>query len=349
MDFDAQDGDKDRARDLAIKAFAALFKHPELFLVLCTSGDGWHLFVFTVDFHPVAKWSLLLRNVADLIGAPIQQGLLEIFPNGESRGIGYGIRAPGTWNPKSDQFGLIAYERVTELLEHPSLGSYKENNTSFSVGELRREHGESFPNSEFSLYRGTYGEWPQSFAITASRSRHDKLSKLVGTAFFQAGRDVARENAQLQYAEANPAPATPVKEHLAEFDALWTGLERKWLGELSDAERRKFDALTTDTERDAFRIIRNWRRADDADDFKIHVESLAARIGLSIRGAGKLRRRFVSLGILRKTVDYIPHKRCARYRWTANPRLISTKGIPGKSNRDGGRRDAFNLAAIEKR
>lgn len=317
MDFDAHDGDKQRARDLAFKAFAALFKHPELFLVLCTSGgDGWHLFVFTVNFHPVAKWSLLLRNVADLIGAPVEKGLLEIFPDGKSQGLGYGIRAPGTWNPKSDEVGLIAYERVTELLEHPALSAAKEKNTSLSVRALRREEGPKCPYSAKTPYRGTLNEWQQLFAITAPRSRHGKLSKLVGTAFFQAGHDVARENARLQYAEAAPAPATPLEKHLEEFKELWSGLERDWLAELSATERRRFDALTTDTERDAFRIIRNWSRADnDAHDFKIQVESLAARIGLSIRGAGTLRRRFCSLGILRQTAPYVPHKLAARYEW----------------------------------
>jgi hypothetical protein len=313
MDFDAHDDEKERARNFAIKAFAALFKHPELFLVLCTSGSGgWHLFVFTVDFHPVAKWSLLLRNVADLIGAPIEKGICEIFPDGQSQGIGYGIRAPGTWNPRSDNFGLIAYERVTELLEHAGSGKEK---TSLYVGELRREEEPSSPSSVKTLYRGTLNEWQQMFAITAPKSRHGKLQKLVGTAFFQAGREVAHKNAELQYNESNPAPRSPLAEHFADFDELWSGRERKWLSELSAAERRQFDALTTDTERDAFRIIRNWSRADSADDFKIQVEGLAWRIGLSIRGAGKLRARFVSLGILRKTADWIPHQLCARYQW----------------------------------
>src|SRR5262245_34007109 len=56
MDFDAHDGDNQRARDLALKAFAALFRHPELYLVLCTSGGGgWHLFLFTAGFHPVGQ------------------------------------------------------------------------------------------------------------------------------------------------------------------------------------------------------------------------------------------------------------------------------------------------------
>ncbi len=218
IDFDAHDGDKLRARDLAFKAFAALFHYPELFLVLGTSGsDGWHLFVFTADYHPVSKWSLLLRNVAAVVGAPVQQGLLEIFPD-------------------------------------------------------------------------------------------DKAS-----------RNEVLEVAKLQYANASPAPTTPLDGHLADFEELWAGMERNWLAELSAQERKHFDLLTTGAEGDAFRIIRNWSCKDTTkSDFKIVAEELAWRILLSIRGAGKLRRRFCSLGILRKTAEYVPHKMACRYQWIAN-------------------------------
>jgi hypothetical protein len=322
MDFDIHDDDRMRAREFALKAFTILYQQPQFCVALTTSaGDpqdsGWHIFIFTAEFFPCDDWTRLLKQVADQIGAPIKSGICEIFPD-DCRNIGRGIRAPGTWNPKTGEFGLIAYERVSQLLEHPSslLGSDKED-ASLSVGELLREQGESSPSSKFSLYRGTHGEWRQSFAITAPRSRHERLAKLVGTAFYQAGRNVVLENVRLQYDESNPRPSTSLEEHLAEFDDLWAGMERDWRAKLSATEREKFDGLTTDTERDAFRIIHNWSRADSADDFKIQVEGLAARIGLSIRGAGKLRSRFCVMGILSKTADYIPHKRCARYRWTA--------------------------------
>ena len=53
MDFDAHDDDGERARKLVFAAFALLVRHPQLFVVLATSGSGgWHLFVFTREFHP---------------------------------------------------------------------------------------------------------------------------------------------------------------------------------------------------------------------------------------------------------------------------------------------------------
>ena len=137
MDFDAHDDHAERARRLVFAAFALLVRHPQLFVVLCTSGGGGrHLFVFTRDFHAIEDWSRLLKQVAALIGANIGKGECEIFPS-DSRGrVGYGIRAPGTWNPKHDTFSLIAFENVSPFLrahtgeiKRVSL-SYRSNNGS---------------------------------------------------------------------------------------------------------------------------------------------------------------------------------------------------------------------------
>ena len=107
MDFDGSDGhgngNDDGARDNALKAFRLLLRHSELFVVLCTSGSGggWHLFAFTHQLQPVEDWIRLLKQAAAMIGANIRKGECEIFPS-DSRGrAGYGIRAPGTWNPRA--------------------------------------------------------------------------------------------------------------------------------------------------------------------------------------------------------------------------------------------------------
>src|SRR5262249_1376667 len=89
MDFDAHDSDFARARDLALKAFTLLYRQPQLFVCLATSaGDaersGFHLFVFSRNFYPCEDWTRLFKQVAAQIGAPIQDGVCEIFPN-ESR------------------------------------------------------------------------------------------------------------------------------------------------------------------------------------------------------------------------------------------------------------------------
>jgi hypothetical protein len=320
MDFDSHDDEPMRARDLAHKAFAVLIREPQLYVALTTSaGDphksGWHLFIFTEQFYPCEEWTRLLKQVAAQIDAPIQSGICEIFPD-DCRGIGHGIRAPGTWNPKTGECGLVLRQTVTKLLpaELPS-SSPKDNSTSLCLGELRREKNLSSPIEEF--FRGEHGEWATRFAITAPNTRHQKLRELVGAAYHQAGREVAKKNAEIQYAEANPVPESSLEEHLVDFENAWDGLHRRWLGRLSAKERQKCDSLTTETERDAFRILRNWAQTD-SPDFKVHCRSLGNRVGISWRGASKLRDRFCLLGILRKTAPYVRKKLAARYEWVAD-------------------------------
>src|SRR4029453_5076048 len=100
------------------------------------------------------------------------------------------------------------------------------------------------------------------------------------------------------------------------FDEAWAGMERQWLRKLSPAEREKFDALTTSTNRDAFRIVQNCAQTDSAD-FRVHCSTLGDRIGVGLSGAAKIRQRFCTLGILRQTARYVPHRLSARYQWTA--------------------------------
>jgi hypothetical protein len=39
--------------------------------VLCASGNGHHLFIFTRDVYPIPEWMVLLRQVCEWIGTPI--------------------------------------------------------------------------------------------------------------------------------------------------------------------------------------------------------------------------------------------------------------------------------------
>ena len=109
-----------RARTLALAALKEVRRRElGLYTVLATSGSaGWHLFVFPEVFQPIDHWTRLLKQVASCIGAEIMAGICEIFPQ-ETRQTGalpYGIRAPGTWNPKTDEVGLIACSSVELIL-----------------------------------------------------------------------------------------------------------------------------------------------------------------------------------------------------------------------------------------
>jgi len=263
LDIDAHDGNRDRARDLAFKAFALLNRHESLWIILGTSGQsgGWHLFIFARDLHPIAEWVALLHEVVEKIGARVQKGLVEILPN-DARGVGYGI---------------------------------KERNCSLGTRSTPYVEQQTLPSTS---------------------TRHEQLAKLVGHIFHQVGLSVGRENARLQYLEANPSPVATLDEHLSEFERLWDGMQRLWLGTLSIHERAKYDELTTDNERDAFKIVRGWSRtADNGSDFKLHAKSLARRIPLTLAGACNTRKKFCSLGILKQTAAYVPHKLAARYHW----------------------------------
>jgi hypothetical protein len=322
MDFDIHDNDRMRARDFALKAFSFLYCQPQLFVALTTSaGDpihsGWHLFIFTADFFPCDDWTRLLRQVADQIGAPIKPGVCEIFPD-DCCGIGRGIRAPGTWNPKNGQCGLILHETFSKILPACiSSAAPKEKYASLDARCNTTEQDRVTPNRV--LFRGEHGEWRHEFAITAPSTRHQKLLKLVGAAFLQVGRKVARRNAELQYDEAAPTPAASLIEHLTEFEQMWAGMERKWKAKLALTERDKFHALSTENDRDAFRVLRNWSQTDKPD-FKVHCESLARRLGVTLKTAANIRSRFCRLDIMHKTAEYVPHKLAARYGWIAVPR-----------------------------
>jgi len=305
MDFDMHDDDWARAREFAHKAFALFIRHSQFFVALITSaGDpkhsGWHLFIFTAEFFPCEDWTRLLRQVADQIGAPVKSGVCEIFPD-ECKGIGRGIRAPGTWNPKNGQCGLICHETLTKLLPAALPKSEK---CSLGTRSSTREEFQILPSREF-------------FRITAPGTRHAKLLEIVRMLFLQCGREVARKQAELQHTEANPAPVASLEEHLIEFDRAWEGMQRRWLGKLSPVERIQFDALTTDNERDAFKILRNWSQTD-SPDFYAHCQTLGERIGITLPGAADIRHRFCVRGILRQTAPYVPRKLSARYEWLAS-------------------------------
>jgi hypothetical protein len=310
MDFDSHDGDHARARDFAHKAFALLIREPQLYVALCTSaGDpehsGFHLFIFAAEFFPVEEWTRLLKQVAAQIDAPIQPGVCEVFPD-DCKGIGRAIRALGTYNFRSGDCGLVLHETLTKLLP----ASPKEGLCSLGTRSTARGDFKSLPSS--------------AFKITAPGTRHAKLLELVGALFLQCSREVALKTAELQHAEASPSPVASLEEHLAEFDQAWAGMQRHWLRKLTPAERIKFDALITNNERETFRIIRNWSQTDDPD-FKVHCESLAHRLGITLQGASNLRRRFCALGILRQTAAYVPHKLAARYVWIAAASRPNTK------------------------
>ena len=84
MDFDAHNGEVRRAYTFARDAYRYFqCTKPTAVVIFLehTGTGGWHLWLLSRDFHPCSWWTGLLRGAAGAIGAPIQSGICELFPN----------------------------------------------------------------------------------------------------------------------------------------------------------------------------------------------------------------------------------------------------------------------------
>jgi hypothetical protein len=317
IDFDAHDGNVARAKAFALAAFETLRKCPNLSLILATSGSkGWHLFLLTEQFHPVDDWVRLLKRVTDSIGAEIKTGICEIFPNETRSGSRpHAIRAPGTWNPKTNQLGAIVFTSVTHIIEKrrkKEISSFLYHSTDgANFGQLN----DSYPPP---FYCGGHQKWLDRFAITQPSTRHAQLRELVYCIFRQVSQPVARRIADLQYQSARVQPKATLAEHLEEFEQLWSWMTTQWRTELSDSEEETFIMLRARIERDLFRILRNFARgacSRKERDFPFPLQHVAKRLGVSFQYVSKLRKRFVGASIIVQTTPAMTNKSAARFQW----------------------------------
>ena len=317
IDFDAHDGGAARAKAFALAALQLLRKRAEFYLILTTSGsEGWHLFVFTEEFHPVEHWVRLLKQVADNIGTEIKTGICEIFPHEtRNRSRPHAIRAPGTWNPKTNRFGAIFFESTRALLQKKE----EKEVCSFLYHSSSELNTRQLNDSQAPLfYCGGHENWLNQFAITQAGTRHAQLRELVYCIFRQVGHQVARTIADAQYRAARVQPNATLAEHLEEFEELWNWMRDTWWRELSDAEKEIFSKLETETQRDLFRILKNFARfatEKGESDFPFPIEHVAARLEVSFQHVSKLRRRFVERSIIAQTAPAETNRSAARFRW----------------------------------
>jgi hypothetical protein len=329
IDFDAHDGDEPRAKAFALTAFEILRKSPQLSLILATSGSkGWHLFLLTEQFHSVEDWVRLLKRVNDNIGAEIKTGICEIFPNETRSGSRpHAIRAPGTWNPKTNQLGAIIFTSAARILEErrkKEVSSFLYHSTAgVKAGRLN----DSYPPA---FYCGGHQNWVDQFAITQPSTRHGQLRELVYCIFRQVSQPVGRRIADLQYQSARVQPKATLAEHLGEFEQLWTWMTTQWRAELSDAEEEIFIGLSTQTERDLFRILRNFARlacSQKEIDFPFPLQHVAERLGVSFQYLSKLRKRFVGASLIVQTAPAITNRSAARFQWGLPTNQRSTRAF----------------------
>lgn len=319
MDFDAhQEGQTDRARELAWAAYRLLLSLPDVAVILETSGSGgWHVWVISPDFHDAREWIRLLKSVAATIGTVIASGVCEIFPpDSLPSQYGKGMRAPGSWNPSTDQHNEIVFVNTRTSLE--SVLSRKSKMAPSNYRGLDTHFPDTKKETSFSVSLYREAELLHKFGISVTATRNENLASLVGEVFHQFGHDAAQRLATAQFRQRTATTTADETEHMASFELLWTGLLDKWTDGLSAAEREKFTQLETGNERDVFRIVQSYARKanlDNAIDFPIVRDNMANRLGITGKGAAGIRDKLTKLDVIKKTADYVPNKSSARYKW----------------------------------
>src|SRR6266513_1807996 len=266
IDFDAHNGEYDRARKWSVEAFRFLQQQPQQpYLILSASGQGYHLHIITREFYSVGKWIVLLKTVCDWIGALIADGSCEIFPSerAESQKCGKGIRAPGTLNPKTGRPSLIEMQTVGPLLE------ILPRTWTSGVGKLNRALPRN--NTEVSLHKRTdnysHTQWSLStkpevekilarYPVVQKGTRHSVLIQLVGHLTNKFGREAAQRIVEEHFRRNQQNIRSTLDEHLREFATAWQGMRKTLVDRFSPQERQKFEALETDRQHEGFLIVR---------------------------------------------------------------------------------------------
>jgi hypothetical protein len=311
LDFDAHDGEWQRAQAFAVAAFQFLL-NSDLTVIFEHTGGGWHVWTIAQDFREVRDWTLFLRGVAKAIEAPIQPGICEVFPDD---GKAKGVRAPGSWNPSTDSLNGIFWENTAPLIK--GLRS--------PIGKVTEPSEEHLPNIESNIY-GKVGPlypawqnyWKDQFAIIAVSIRHQQLLSLVAEMFHQIGYVSACKIVETHYREASVPMQATREEHIKEFEAMWSGLHQTWLLSLHTGERIVFDSLRSENERDGFRIVKSFQRKaaqDGRRDFPVARNNFAARLGITHVGGGHVRDRLAAAGVIELTTHYVQYRRATHYRW----------------------------------
>ena len=321
VDFDAHSGEPEEAetaRQRAFDFFRATLNLEGIHLILEASGRGWHVWLLSKGFRPCRDWTALVAAKLHECGIPATECELFPPPATEANPHGKGMRAPGCWSPARQEPSQILWENIGPILA--------KSERSVPLKEKK----DSLPFSSLSLYSRLL-PLVNEFAIVKVSTRRKLLQKLCGQLFHQIGYGMAQRFAAEHFAQRRVRTKAAEREHLNEFGDFWIGLHRLWLAELTPQERTAFENLTTDCERDAFRIVRSYAKkaqVENRPDFMIVRDDLAARIGITGRGAGLLIQRFCddAPAILQRSQEYVPHKSAARYRWLPMPGYINTGG-----------------------
>jgi len=331
LDFDAHSGDDNVARDRALKAFSRLREYQDCYVLLSSSGRGYHVFIFALEARPITEWVNLLKHTCEVIDAPILDGVCELFPNErtERQEVGRAIRVPGSFNPSTGKMELIVAETIRPLLDrvilkspkngaHPPLYQPKRFQLR-NLTETREADNSSsctrpfFSASTAKLIEGILAKHP----VKAKSTRNGVLMTLIGELPHKFGRQLSGQIIRQHYNLNKENVTTSLKEHMREFTAAWESVLKKSITSLSESESRIFDQLDTEPQREAFLLIRSFSKLGTSA-FPVALYSLADRLSITPQGASYVIRKLEKVGAIEKTAGARINSKAARYRWTAN-------------------------------
>src|SRR5262249_885868 len=115
-------------------------EYRDRYLILSASGRGYHVFILAHEPRPVTEWVRVLKNTADSVGAPIQDGVCELFPIEKTaeQEVGRAIRVPGSSNPATGEVEQIMADTIQPLLERLARHETARNNATRERHLLRR-------------------------------------------------------------------------------------------------------------------------------------------------------------------------------------------------------------------
>jgi hypothetical protein len=332
IDFDAHEhGQDELAKKRSIRAFSLLLEYRDRYLILSASGRGYHIFVFAREPRPVAEWIHLLKDTCECVGAPIQDGECEMFPNErtEKQEVGRAIRVPGSLNPSTGEVELILADTIRPLLDHLASKEKPLKPPLLKVKPFYRRNLSENREADNSSY-STNGFYSPStkrlidqivakYPIKTKSTRNGVLLKLAGELFHKFGRQLSEHIVRQHYNTYQQNVTTTLKEHMREFAAAWNSFFSKAIQSLSASERRIFDELTTQPQQEAFMLIRSFARLAKGNDFPLAQLSLADRLSITQPGARCVISKFVELRAIEKTANAHVNSKSACYRWIPLP------------------------------
>ena len=329
LDFDAHDPtQRDVAELRAVRAFTLLLEYRDRYLILSASGRGYHVFILAHEPRPVTEWVRVLKDTADSVGAPIQDGVCELFPSEKTaeQEVGRAIRVPGSFNPATGEVEQIMADTIQPLLERLARQETSQNNATRERSLLARGKLSLVKEANSYSYKETQGFFAGStqkliegvivkYPITEKGTRNGILAKLVGELFRKFGYTLSEQIVRQHYRDNEANVSTSLAEHLREFRQAWKSFRKKELARLSPSERERFEKLQTEAQGEAFFLCRSFAKLKS--EFPVSQASLADRLGLTRPGAGYVIDRLIEVGAIKKTAEPRPHIKSAYYRWTA--------------------------------